>query len=76
MISAPDEVQLEFALSQGRVIFTQDDDFLRLHHSSVAHAGIVYCHQNSRSIGEIVRGLLLIWDYVEPEDIRGRVEFL
>ncbi len=41
MISALDEVQL-FALSQGRVIFTQDDDFLRLHHSNVAHAGIVY----------------------------------
>ena len=26
MISALDEVQLEFALSQGRVIFTQDDE--------------------------------------------------
>lgn len=37
LIASSDEVQLAFASSQGRVIFTQDDDFLRLH-----HAGIVY----------------------------------
>lgn len=76
LIASPDEAQLEFALSQGRVIFTQDADFLRLHQSGVAHAGIAYCHQGSRSIGEILRGLILIWDLLEPEDMRGQLEFL
>lgn len=76
LIGTPDKVQLAFAFSQGRVIFTQDDDFLRLNQAGVPHAGIVYCHQNTRSIGEIVRGLILIWEYVEPEDMLGHVEFL
>jgi predicted nuclease of predicted toxin-antitoxin system len=30
LIASSDEAQLAFALSQGRVIFTQDDDFLWL----------------------------------------------
>lgn len=50
LIAASDEVQLEFALSQGRVIFTQDADFLRLHETRVTHVGIAYCNQSSRSI--------------------------
>jgi predicted nuclease of predicted toxin-antitoxin system len=76
LMAAPDEVQLEFALSQGRVIFTQDTDFLRLHADGVAHNGIVYCQQGTRSIGEIVRGLILIWELLEPEEMVGHVEFL
>lgn len=31
LISVSDKAQLEFALSQKRVIFTQDTDFLRMH---------------------------------------------
>jgi predicted nuclease of predicted toxin-antitoxin system len=76
LIASSDEAQLAFALSQGRVIFTQDDDFLRLNQAGFTHAGIVYCRQNTRSIGEIVRGLVLIWEYVEPEEMLGCVEFL
>lgn len=38
-----DEVQIAFALAQQRIIFSQDDDFLRLHQAKIAHAGIVYC---------------------------------
>ena len=76
LIASADEAQLAFALSQGRVIFTQDDDFLRLHQANVAHAGIVYCRQNTQSIGEILRGLILIWELLEPEEMFGNVEFL
>ena len=54
LIATPDEVQLEFALSQGRVIFTQDADFLRLNEAGVTHAGIAFCRPSSRSIGAIV----------------------
>jgi predicted nuclease of predicted toxin-antitoxin system len=31
LLGAIDEEQLAFAISQGRVIFTQDDDFLAIH---------------------------------------------
>ncbi|MBO1351168.1 MAG: DUF5615 family PIN-like protein [Hormoscilla sp. GUM202] len=76
LIGASDEVQLAFACSQNRVIFTQDNDFLRLHHGGVNHAGIAYCIKESRSIGEIIGGLALIWEVLEPEEMVGQVEYL
>lgn len=76
MIGASDEEQLAFAFSQSRVIFTQDDDFLQLHHFGIEHAGITYCKQNSRSIGDILRFLILIWECLEEEEMRDRVEFI
>jgi predicted nuclease of predicted toxin-antitoxin system len=76
LMGCSDEEQIDFALEQNRVIFTQDTDFLRLNQAGFTHNGIVYCQQNSRSIGEIVRSLILIWEYLEPEEMRGRVEFI
>jgi predicted nuclease of predicted toxin-antitoxin system len=76
LIAILDEAQLEFALSQTRVIFTQDTDFLRMNQTGVTHAGIVFCSQGSKSIGEIIRGLVLIWELLEPTDMFGKVEFL
>jgi hypothetical protein len=75
MLSATDEAQLAFALKAGRVIFTQDGDFLRLAASGVSHAGIVYAPQG-RSIGEIVRGLLLIHNTLGAEDLAHRIEYI
>ncbi len=71
-----DESHVSFAQSEGRVIFTQDEDFLSLHAAGVPHAGIAYCHQEARSIGEIIRGLTLIWEVYEPEEMRNRVEWI
>jgi predicted nuclease of predicted toxin-antitoxin system len=76
MLQATDEAHLRYALERGRVIFTQDADFLRLHAQGVRHAGLVYCHQQTRSVGEIIRTLELIWEVLEPEEMRDRVEFL
>jgi predicted nuclease of predicted toxin-antitoxin system len=67
---------LEFAASSGRVVVTQDDDFLRLHVQGATHAGIAYCQQQSMSIGEMLRRLILIHDLLSPEEMLGRVEFL
>ena len=53
----------------------QDADFLRLHAASVTHSGIAYAHQQAR-IGDIVRGLMLIYQVLEPEDMQDHVEFL
>jgi hypothetical protein len=40
------------------------------------HAGIAYCQQQSMSIGEMLRRLILIHDLLSPEEMLGRVEFL
>lgn len=73
---ASDQDQTAWALSQGRVFFTQDDDFLRLHAAGTPHAGIVYCHQRSSSLGTILRGLVLVWEVYEPRDRHNHVEYL
>jgi predicted nuclease of predicted toxin-antitoxin system len=54
---AVDEDQLAGCLAEGRVLFSYDDDMLRLAATGVPHAGIVYCQQRRRKIGEIVRGV-------------------
>ena len=73
---ATDPAQLAYANAEGRVIFTEDNDFLVLAHLGLEHPGIVYCQQNTRSIGEIISGLELVWELCEPEVMRNRVEFI
>ena len=63
------------ARTEGRVLFTQDPDFLRLHAARAAHAGIVYAPQGT-SMGDIIRGLMLIHQVLEPEDMKDHVEYL
>jgi hypothetical protein len=75
LLSAADTAHLEFALRQGRTIFTQDDDFLRLHAAGFEHAGIAYAPQGT-SIGDIIRGLMLIYQVLDGEDMRGHVEYI
>jgi predicted nuclease of predicted toxin-antitoxin system len=75
MLSASDREHLEFALREGRVVFTQDDDFLRLHAAGAEHAGIAYMPQGS-SIGEMIRGLMLVFQVLDADEMRNHVEFL
>lgn len=76
MIGQSDEQQLEFAIGQNRVIFTQDTDFLRLHYARFSHRGLVYCPQTSKSIGEILQGLILIWEVIDAEEMHNHLEYL
>ncbi len=75
LIAATDPEHISFALSENRVIFTQDQDFLRHHSSGDEHAGIVYSQHGLRSIGEIVRHLHFLSDCLETQDMRGLLEF-
>lgn len=43
LIGASDEQQAAYALIQNRIIFTHDDDFLKLHKRGIRHTGIIYC---------------------------------
>jgi predicted nuclease of predicted toxin-antitoxin system len=73
---ATDEEHLAFARAEGRIIVTHDDDYLRLHQQGIAHAGIVYCRQQTRSIGEMLLALIVIWAVLTPEEMDNHVEFL
>jgi hypothetical protein len=75
LVAASDEARLALAAREGRVLFTQDADFLRLHASGVPHAGIAYAHQQT-AVGYAVRALMLIYQVLEPEDLQNHVEFL
>jgi predicted nuclease of predicted toxin-antitoxin system len=73
---ASDEEHLEFAWQSGRVIVTQDNDFLRLHSHGLLHAGITYCKQQTRNIGQIIQALTVIYDSFTPDEVKGQVLYL
>ncbi len=76
LISTTDELQANHALAEGRVIFTQDQDFLRIHAAGVPHTGIAYCHQRKLSIGAIIAGLTQIWEMMEPDEMTNWLVYL
>lgn len=75
MLGASDVAHLALAHAQGRVVFTQDADFLRLAAEGVEHSGIVYADQYT-SIGEIVRGLVMIHQVLSAEEMVMKIEHL
>jgi hypothetical protein len=76
LLGASDEDQFRYAASQGRVIVTRDADFLRLDATGAVHHGMVYWRPEGRPVGELIRLLVLIWELLEPAEMRGRVEYL
>ncbi len=76
LIGVSDREQIAFALFENQILTTHDDDFVILHRSGIIHAGITYCNQKRRSIGEILNTLILIWETLEPEDMNNQLEFL
>ena len=75
MMEATDEEHLALALELGRVLLTQDTDFLRLSASGTPHAGIVYARQNV-PVGAIIQGLMLMYQLLSTEEMIGHVEYL
>ena len=75
-----DEQQLDYACKSNLVIFTHDDDFLKLSAKYIAqgkkHSGVIYSHQKDYSIGECIRRIKLIVDVLSPEEMRNHIEFL
>jgi predicted nuclease of predicted toxin-antitoxin system len=76
LTGADDDAQPAFAAAHQRVLFTQDDDYLRLHSKGSQHAGIVYAHQTEHSVGEIIDFLILVWSVYKPVEICNRVEYV
>jgi len=75
-----DNLLLDRATELNRVVFTQDDDFLKeasLRQEKGKHfAGIVYAHQEKLPTGKCIDDLELIAKVYEPKDMHNRVEYL
>ena len=81
LIERSDEVHLEYATAQGRVVYSSNvSDFHRLHTAFLAqrrsHAGIILARQQRYSTGEKTRRLLKLIASRPAEAMRNRVEFL
>jgi predicted nuclease of predicted toxin-antitoxin system len=74
--SQSDMAQLNFAWREQRVLVTHDADFLRLADQGVPHAGLAYGVRVSRSLGEMIRSLILIYEVLTSEEMANRVEYL
>ena len=73
--AAEDQQHLQRATQEGRVVVTQDTDFLRLHAAGISHRGIVYAPQQT-PVPQMLSGLMLIHDVLTSEDMIRHVEFL
>ena len=75
-----DEQQLEYARENNLVMFTHDDDFLKLSAKYMAqareHSGLIYAHQRDYNIGECIRRIKLIVDILLPSEMKNHIEFL
>jgi hypothetical protein len=74
-----DVIQLDFAMNDGRVLFTFNvGHFAKMHAMHVAeqrrHAGIIVSSQ--RPIGDVIRRLLHLANVLDAESILDRLEFL
>jgi hypothetical protein len=74
-----DEKLLEAATVEGRLLLTNDTDFLRIHSDWMAsgrnHSGIVFWPQ-PRPIGEVIRR---VWHYAlvtSPQDAANAIKFV
>jgi len=75
-----DSALLDRASTLGRVLVTQDEDSLReasrRHRSSVPFAGLIYAHQLTVTIGELVGDLELIAHVHDPNEWVSRLQYL
>lgn len=76
LAGSSDQEQLAHCVASGRVMFTMDADFLSLHSTNQNHPGIVFAHQQRTTIGDAIRGILLIWEILDLEEMAGGLEYL
>lgn len=76
----PDEDLLARATELGRVLFSQDDDLLRIasewQSSGTSFLGVIYAHQLSAGIGRLVQDLELVLVCCEFDELANRVTYL
>ena len=76
LAATDDELIVAEARQLGRVIYTGDDDYLRLNGLSVHHPGIFYHHPLKYSIGQAIDAVATASQILSAEEMLNRVEFL
>ncbi len=76
LIGVSDDEQLAYAWREGRVLVTQDTDFLAITSRVEQHAGIAFARKGSRSIRQVIEQLELIHDVMSFEEMQGHIEYL
>jgi Domain of unknown function (DUF5615) len=75
-----DEPLLSRATALGRLLLTQDQDFLRIaarwQQSGNGFVGILYAQQQGASLGQLVQDVELIVTCADPDELRNRVTYL
>ncbi|WP_197526621.1 DUF5615 family PIN-like protein [Botrimarina colliarenosi] len=75
-----DDALLDRATELGRMLFTQDDDLLRIaagrQSSGQTFTGVLYAHQLAAGIGPLVNDLDLVLQVCDLREIAGRVTHL
>ncbi len=76
----PDTILLDRATELGRIMFSQDQDFLvearRRQSEGIYFSGVIFARQSRVSIGDSIRDLEIIAKACVPEDFINRVQFL
>ena len=75
-LGADDPEHLQRASGMGRIVCTEDDDFLALAASVNEHGGIIKGEQEKHSIGDWVRYLRLVHAACTAEELRNTVSFV
>jgi len=76
LLQASDEEQFAHATRENRVLFSHDSDILRLNAAGASHTGVAFCAKDSKSLGAIIDGLVLIWELLEPEEMHDHLEYI
>ena len=76
LIGKSDMEHLVFANAEKRVLLTHDVDLLVLAHRGYEHYGITYCRKDSRSTGQIIRLLILLYEVALADEMKGKIEYL
>ena len=75
-----DDQLLARATALGRVLFSQDDDLLRVQAESqqlgTVSGGVIFAHQLSAGIGTLVRDLELVLSCCSATELANRVTYL
>jgi hypothetical protein len=77
---ASDDELLSRATSLGRILFTQDKDFLRIGPEWQADgrgfAGIVYSPQQQRTVRQVIDYLELVANAMSSDEMRNQVDYV
>ena len=75
LVSASDDEHLRRAHAEGRVMLTQDEDFAQMHAEGFEHSGIIIIPPR-RTIGQIIKGVFLIYEVFDSEEMMGHIEYV